>query len=56
MSKKSRKVKLTTKELKEFLKNKRILLDCKHHFTLHPFSNTLVMTADGKTYCHNCYQ
>lgn len=42
-------------ELKNFLKNKVIILDCGHRFCLHPLSNTLVVTNDGKTCCHNCY-
>jgi hypothetical protein len=33
----------------------RIKLDCGHWFQVHPLSNTLVITADGKTYCHSCY-
>ncbi len=42
-------------ELRELLQDKRLTLDCGHHFTLHPWSNTLIVTANGKTYCHNCY-
>jgi hypothetical protein len=42
-------------DLKCFLKGKFIILDCGHRFCLHPFSNTFVLTATGKTYCHNCY-
>ena len=52
--KKSREI--SVKDLKRFLKHKKIVLDCGHRFTLHPWSNTLVITAQGKTYCHNCYQ
>ena len=43
-------------ELKTFLKGKVIILDCGHRFCLHPFSNTLVITCTGKTYCSECYQ
>ena len=42
-------------ELKEFLKGKVITLDCGHKFTLHHLSNTMIMTCDGKTQCHNCF-
>ena len=43
-------------ELRDLLKDKVIILDCGHRFTLHPWSNTLVITADGQTYCHNCFR
>lgn len=39
-------------ELKAFLKNKVVILDCGHRFCLHPFSNTMIMQASGKTECH----
>lgn len=38
-----------------FLKYRRLILDCGHKFCLHPLSNTLVLTCDGKCYCHECY-
>ncbi len=38
-----------------FLKGRRLILDCGHKFCLHPLSNTLVLTCDGKCYCHECY-
>lgn len=46
---------ITSYELKAPLKGKRIKLDCGHHYQLHPLSNTMVITADGETMCHNCY-
>jgi len=46
---------ITVKELHNFLKGKRITLDCGHKYCLHPFSNTMVILADGKTFCHECY-
>ena len=42
-------------ELRKVLKNRVLYLDCGHRFCLHPFSNTLVITANGDFYCHNCY-
>jgi len=42
-------------ELKELLKGRVLMLDCGHRFCLHPFSNTLIITARGGIYCHNCY-
>ena len=50
------KTEITSPELILILKSFRVTLDCGHHFTLHPLSNTLVITAEGRTYCHNCYQ
>jgi hypothetical protein len=44
-----------SKDLKRYLKDKRIKLDCGHYYCLHPWSNTLIITAYGKTLCHNCY-
>jgi hypothetical protein len=38
-----------------FLKGRRLIMDCGHKFCLHPLSNTLVMTCNGKCYCHECY-
>jgi len=45
----------TADELRRLLQDKRIILDCGHKWCNHPFSNTLIITACGKTYCHNCY-
>ena len=42
-------------DLIDFLKYRRLILDCGHKFCLHPLSNTLVLTCDGKCYCHECY-
>ncbi len=50
-----RKKETTADELRNLLQDKRVILDCGHRFCLHPFSNTLVITANGMTYCHNCY-
>ena len=44
---------ITTKELIEFLKGKRITLSCGHHYQLHPFSNTMIVYNDGQTNCHS---
>jgi hypothetical protein len=52
---KTEKKTISTDELKDMLKGLRIKLDCGHHYTLHPLSNTMVITADGYTYCHECY-
>ena len=41
-------------ELKSFLTNKVVIMDCGHRFCLHPFSNTLIMYCDGTMICHNC--
>jgi hypothetical protein len=49
------KTQLTSHELLEFLADKKIKLGCGHYFQLHPFSNTMVITAYGQTLCHNCY-
>jgi hypothetical protein len=49
----NKKQEITTKELLEFLKGKRIRLMCGHYHTQHNFSNTLVLTADGETLCHS---
>ena len=38
-----------------FLQGRRLIMDCGHKFCLHPLSNTLVMTCNGKCYCHECY-
>ena len=42
-------------DLIDFLKYRRLILDCGHKFCLHPLSNTMVLTCDGKCYCHECY-
>ena len=52
--KKPRKV-ITMKELDKLLENTRVRLDCGHHWTKHNFSNTMIITAEGKSSCHNCY-
>ena len=38
-----------------FLKGRRLIMDCGHKFCLHPLSNTMVLTCNGKCYCHECY-
>jgi len=45
----------TNGDLKSLLAGKTFILDCGHRFTLHPWSNTLVMTASGTSCCHECY-
>ena len=50
-----RKKETTADELRKLLQDKRVILDCGHRFCLHNLSNTLVITANGMTYCHNCY-
>jgi hypothetical protein len=40
-------------ELLEFLKDKRIILSCGHHFTIHNLPNTMIVYNDGQTKCHN---
>ena len=52
---KCKKQEITSKDLRDFLKNKRIKLDCGHYHSQHNFSSTLVVLVDGRTYCHNCY-
>lgn len=46
---------LKAREVREFLKYKRITLSCGHKFCLHQFSNTAVILTNGKIICHNCY-
>jgi hypothetical protein len=46
---------MEAEELRKFLKWKRVRCDCGHFCSLHQFSSTLIITTDGKTYCHNCY-
>lgn len=53
--KKEKRREMNVLELKKILKDRVLLLDCGHHFCLHPFSNTLIITARGGVYCHNCY-
>jgi hypothetical protein len=43
---------ITSPELLEFLKDKRIALSCGHRFTIHNLSNTMIVYSDGKTKCH----
>jgi hypothetical protein len=42
-------------DLIDFLKGRRLIMDCGHKFCLHPLSNTLVLTCNGKCFCHECY-
>jgi hypothetical protein len=37
------------------LQDKAVILDCGHRFCMHHFSNTIIITPEGKTFCHNCY-
>ena len=45
---------ITADELREFLKDKRIIMDCGMKFCIHPFSNTMIIYCDGKIICHSC--
>lgn len=53
--KRKRRKEMNAIELRKVLKDRVLYLDCGHRFCLHPFSNTLVITAKGDFYCHNCY-
>jgi hypothetical protein len=59
MKKKQKKRKrrvIESKQLKDFLKHKQIVLDCGHKASIgHNFSNTLIVLSDGTTLCHSCY-
>jgi hypothetical protein len=44
---------ITSLELLEFLKDKRIILSCGHRFSIHNFSHTMIVYNDGQTNCHN---
>ncbi|WP_319526188.1 hypothetical protein [uncultured Desulfosarcina sp.] len=46
---------IKAEKLRKMLKDYRIILDCGHKHCQHNFSNTMVITAEGKTLCHNCY-
>ena len=50
---KKKKQEITSKELLEFLKDKRLTCTCGHHFSIHSLSNTLIVYNDGTTQCHN---
>lgn len=50
---KKRMEEITQDDLHGLLRGKRITLSCGHHYQLHPFSNTMVITCAGKTFCHN---
>jgi hypothetical protein len=47
------KKRIASRELLEFLKDKRINLSCGHRFTIHNLSNTMIVYNDGHTKCHN---
>lgn len=49
------KKRISARELREFLKDKRVVCDCGHRFTIHNLSVTLIITADGTIRCHHCY-
>lgn len=53
--KKNKRREMSSAELKKLLRNRVVHLECSHRFCLHPLSNTMIITADGKVYCHNCY-
>ncbi len=44
---------ITSDELRKFLKDKRVTLECGNKFCIHPFSNTMIIYSDGKTACHS---
>lgn len=46
---------ITTAELLAFLVGKRVTLDCGHHYCIHPLSNSMVLSAEGVSRCHECY-
>ena len=50
------KIQLTAQELRDYLRDKRIICDCGHKHCQHFLSNTLVITAEGKVLCSECYQ
>jgi len=52
---KNKRRKMRPDELLALLENRVLLLGCGHRFCLHPLSNTLVITAEGRIYCFNCY-
>ena len=43
----------TAEQLRELLKDKRVILDCKHKFCIHPLSNTMIIRSDGSAVCHS---
>lgn len=45
---------MSADELREFLKDKRITMDCGKKFCIHPFSNTMIIHCDGSIVCHSC--
>lgn len=45
---------ITADELREFLKDKRVIMDCGMKFCIHPFSNTMIIHCDGYIICHSC--
>lgn len=51
LSVKNRQV-ITSEEVRIFLKNKRVILDCGGKFCLHNFSNTMIIHSDGTMVCH----
>lgn len=51
-----KKIETKADKLREWLKDKRLVLDCGHRHCQHNFSNTMVITAEGKIICSECYQ
>ena len=47
---------ITAEDVREYLKDKRILLDCGHHACQHNFSNTMVISPEGNIVCSECWQ
>ena len=55
MKRKDRK-EITAEDVRVYLKDKRVLLDCGHSACQHNFSNTMVIFPEGKIICSECYQ
>lgn len=45
---------ITADELREFLKDKRVTMDCGRKFCIHPLSDTMIIYCTGQIVCHNC--
>jgi hypothetical protein len=40
-------------ELRKWLSDKRLILDCGHKWCNHNFSNTMIVYENGKMVCHS---
>ena len=45
---------ISASDLRNYLKDKRVTMDCGSKFCIHPFSNTMIIHCDGKIICHSC--